>query len=158
MQVDTFAKNLHDTLAARNLTDIIDIVFVSDHGMTDTSHPEHVYMEDILGEDGMKEIEHEDGWPSMGLRFNAKANSSKYLSLLREASDANPEKFSVFTHETMPERYHFSKNERIAPIYVVPEIDYVLTTRAEGDVGKSKGVSLLVLYPPLADKFTESRL
>lgn len=58
--VDVFAKDLHDSLAARNLTDIVDIVFVSDHGMTDTSHPEMVYLDDILGE-AYNTIEHEDG-------------------------------------------------------------------------------------------------
>lgn len=59
-EVDVFAKDIHDSLAARNLTDIVDVVFVSDHGMTDTSHPELIYVDDILG-DGFKMIEHEDG-------------------------------------------------------------------------------------------------
>jgi predicted AlkP superfamily pyrophosphatase or phosphodiesterase len=143
--VDVFAKDLHTSLKARNLTDIVDIVFVSDHGMTDTSHPELVYMDDILGSDGLAMIEHEDGWPSMGLRFYPQTNISHYLDLLLKASDANPEKFNVYTHETMPERYHFSHNERIAPIYVVPNIGYALTTKKEGDVGMSKGVGTLLL-------------
>jgi Type I phosphodiesterase / nucleotide pyrophosphatase len=43
------------------LTDVVDIVFVSDHGMTDTSHPELVYMDDILSSDGLAAIDHEDG-------------------------------------------------------------------------------------------------
>jgi predicted AlkP superfamily pyrophosphatase or phosphodiesterase len=139
LEVDGFAKNLHDALADRHLTDIVDIVFVSDHGMTDTSHPELVYMDDILGDDGLKDIAHEDGWPSMGLRFKDEANVTKYLGNLLRASDAHPEKFSVFTHDSMPERYHFANNDRIAPIYVVPKIGYVLTTKAEGDVGMTKG-------------------
>lgn len=138
-QVDTFAEDLQRAFRARNLTDIIDVIFVSDHGMTDTSHPELVYMDDILGEDGLNAIEHEDGWPAMGLRFYENANVSHYLDALLKAADANPEKFHVYTHETMPERYHFTKHERIAPIYVVPEIGYVLTTRAEGNVGMTKG-------------------
>jgi len=104
IQVDAFAKDLHDALAARNLQDIVDIVFVSDHGMTDTSHPEAVYMDDILGAAGLKEIAHEDGWPSMGLWFHATANVSRHLKVLLEASDRNPEKFDVYTHDTMPER------------------------------------------------------
>lgn len=29
--------------------------------MTDTSHPEFIYLDDILGEEGMKSIEHTDG-------------------------------------------------------------------------------------------------
>ncbi|KAF9562603.1 Phosphodiest-domain-containing protein [Agrocybe pediades] len=139
VKVDTFAKDLHDSLAQRNLTDIVDIVFVSDHGMTDTSHPESVYMDDILGAEGIAGIAHEDGWPSMGLRFHPHVNVSKHLEDLLRASDENPEKFEVYTHETMPERYHFANHERIAPIYVVPKIGYILTTHAEGDTGMSKG-------------------
>lgn len=59
--VDTFAKDLHTQLEARNLTEIVDVIFVSDHGMTDTSHPELVYLDDILGKKGYADIEHEDG-------------------------------------------------------------------------------------------------
>lgn len=141
-QVDIFAKDLHTGLQARNLTDIVDIVFVSDHGMTDTSHPELIFMDDILGSDGLKMIEHEDGWPSMGLRFRPEANSSYYLQKLIQASETNGHKFDVYTHETMPERYHFSHNDRIAPIYVVPKMGYALTTYEQGNVGMSKGVRL----------------
>ncbi|KAG6906153.1 hypothetical protein DXG01_015660 [Tephrocybe rancida] len=138
-KVDSFAKDLQLALHARNLTDIVDIVFVSDHGMTDTSHPELVYMDDIIGEQGLSDIEHEDGWPSMGIRFRPGSNETHYYELLMKAAAENPEKFGVYTHETMPERYHFSNNERIAPIYVVPKIGYVLTTKEEGDTGMSKG-------------------
>jgi predicted AlkP superfamily pyrophosphatase or phosphodiesterase len=59
--VDTFAKDLHDSLVARNLTEIVDVVFVSDHGMTNTSHPELVYIDDILGEEGWRAVKHDDG-------------------------------------------------------------------------------------------------
>ncbi|GJE99017.1 phosphodiesterase domain-containing protein [Phanerochaete sordida] len=137
-QVDVFAKDIHDSLEARNLTDIIDVVFVSDHGMTDTSHPDFIYIDDILG-DGFRELEHVDGWPAMGLRFSPKANTSYYLDVLTQAAVASSGKFDVFTHDTMPSRYHFSYNERIAPIYVVPRIGYVLTDRVTNDTGLNKG-------------------
>lgn len=145
VEVDLFAKNLHGELASRNLLDIVDVIFVSDHGMTDTSHPELIYMDDILGEDGMKAIAHEDGWPAMGLRFHETANVSKHLTGLLKASSENPEKFNVYTSISMPERLHFTNNERIAPIYVVPNIGYALTTKPEGDVGMNKGVSTFFL-------------
>ncbi|KAM6494084.1 Phosphodiest domain containing protein [Amanita muscaria] len=138
-EVDLFAKNLHDNLEVRNLTDIVDVVFVSDHGMTDTSHPELVYVDDILGKEGMAAIEHEDGWPAMGFWFNSQSNIPKYLDLLLNASTKNPEKFAVYTHDSMPQKYHFANNERIAPIYVIPSIGYALTTHAEGADGMSKG-------------------
>ncbi|KAI0632394.1 Phosphodiest-domain-containing protein [Trametes polyzona] len=137
-EVDAFARDLHNAVEARNLTDILDIVFVSDHGMTDMSHPELVYVDDILGE-GFKRIEHEDGWPAMGLRFASKADEERYLEVLLEAAALSNGKFDVFTHETMPERWHFAHNERIAPIYVVPRMGYALTNRLEDGAGMSKG-------------------
>ncbi|OSD07488.1 Phosphodiest-domain-containing protein [Trametes coccinea BRFM310] len=137
-EVDVFAKDLHDAIEARNLTDIFDIVFVSDHGMTDMSHPELVYVDDILQE-GFNRIVHEDGWPAMGLRFASKDDEETYYRVLLNASIASNGKFDVYTHETMPERWHFAHNERIAPIYVVPRLGYVLTDRIENGAGMSKG-------------------
>ena len=100
------------------------------------------------------------GWPSKGLTFSDKCNQTKYLNILLDAAAQNPEKFDVFTHETMPVRYHFANNYRIAPIYVVPKIGYALTTHEEGDDGMSKGVSInfTVTSKRDSDLFTESRL
>lgn len=76
----------------------------------------------------------------MGLHFDPSTNTSYYLDLLLAAAADNSEKFNVYTPQTMPERYHFSRSTRVAPVYVVPNVGYVLTTRKEGDVGLSKGV------------------
>ncbi|KAE9408893.1 Phosphodiest-domain-containing protein [Gymnopus androsaceus JB14] len=140
-QVDLFAAALHDSLADRNLTDIVDIVFVSDHGMTDTSHPTLIYVddEDMLGEQGLSAVIHEDGWPAMGMRFNSKQNESHYLEKLLDSQHPHAEGFDVYSKETMPSRWHFAHHDRIAPVWIVPKIGYALTTREEGDVGMSKG-------------------
>ena len=81
----------------------------------------------------------------MGLRFSPEVDSTYYLNVLLEAAAASGGKFDVYTHETMPNRYHFANqvhHQRIAPIYVVPKIGYVLTDRIENGTGLSKGVSL----------------
>ena len=143
--VDLFARNLQTAVKDCNLTEIVGIVFVSDHGMADTSHPEWVYIDDYLGKEAVDLIEHEDGWPSIGLRFSPEANTTKYLNILLEAAKNNSEKFDVYTHETMPERYHLSHGPRIAPIYIVPKYGYALTTRGRGESGVTKGVCLPLL-------------
>ncbi|KAJ4482357.1 alkaline-phosphatase-like protein [Lentinula aciculospora] len=140
-QVDLFAAALHDSLADRNLTDIVDVVFVSDHGMTDTSHPTLIYVDDddMLGEQGLNAVVHEDGWPAMGLRFNSIQNESYYLEKLLTSKHPHSEGFNVYTKETMPPRWHFAHHDRISPVWIVPKIGYALTTRKEGDVGMNKG-------------------
>ena len=145
--VDLFAKNLQDALKARSLTEIVDVVFVSDHGMADTSNPEWIYIDDYLGKKALDFIEHEDGWPSIGLRFSPEANTTAYLNLLLEAAKNNGEKFDVYTHETMPTRYHYSHTPRIAPIYIIPKYGYALTTRVRGGSGMTKGVGPFLSFP-----------
>lgn len=115
--------------------------------MTDTSHPTFIWMDapDLLGADGYAAIAHEDGWPSMGLRFRTPADEATYVAKLRAAAEGKYKGcFDVWTKETMPERYHFAANERIAPVYVVPREGYALTTREEGGAGMSKGVSTVL--------------
>ncbi|KIJ64399.1 hypothetical protein HYDPIDRAFT_28347 [Hydnomerulius pinastri MD-312] len=152
-EIDTFAHSLHTSLLARNLSQICDVIFVSDHGMGDTSDVEWVYVdgEGILG-DTWKNVTHHDGWPSMGLRFVEGTDERIVLEKLVQASK-NPEferKFEVYTAEgyvggdvvdalTMPTRYHFSSHERIAPIWIVPKLGYALTTKAMGEDGMSIG-------------------
>lgn len=134
---------MHNELADRNLTDIVDVIFVSDHGMTGV-YPQMIYLDDIIGADGIAAIEHSDGWPSRGLRFSSAANESHYLRILLKSASENQEKFDVYTHDTMPERYHYANSERIAPVYAVPKLGYAFTTEKEADTGFSTGVSSLI--------------
>ncbi|KAF9242638.1 alkaline-phosphatase-like protein [Melanogaster broomeanus] len=151
--IDTFARDLHNSLLSRNLSQIVDVIFVSDHGMGDTSAVEWIYIdgENILG-DTWENVTHYDGWPSMGLRFTEETDQRIVLETLVRASN-DPEfsgKFEVYTTDSyaggrlaeatpMPLRYHFSSNERIAPIWIVPTLGYALTTKWMGEEGMSTG-------------------
>ncbi len=59
--VDEFAASIHSSLRERNLTQIVDVIFVSDHGMTNTSNTRLVYLDDVMGQENVGQIEHEDG-------------------------------------------------------------------------------------------------
>ncbi|KAG8832826.1 hypothetical protein FRC17_000580 [Serendipita sp. 399] len=139
-QVDVFAKDVHQALLDRNLTHIVDVIYVSDHGMTDTSGSRVVHLDEIIGKEGVNEIIYEDGWPNFGLRFSASANVSHYLSVFEQysASHHPDSPFAVYTPETMPRRYHFSNNQRIAPIYLCPRLGWVISN-TQSETGRPKG-------------------
>lgn len=80
------------------------------------------------------------GWPAVGLWLSPRANISRSMEILLSSPDAIEGKFDVYTHDTMPTRYHFSNNPRIAPIYVVPKMGYALSDHIQGDDGVQKGV------------------
>ncbi|PWW76870.1 Phosphodiest-domain-containing protein, partial [Tuber magnatum] len=141
-EVDAMLTDLLGGLNARNLTDLINIIVVSDHGMASTSHERLIYIDGIID---MSLIEHTDGWPLYGLRPYANVNlTALYETLLSEtlADQAQGRKhWDVYLRdENMPARWHFSNNNRIAPLWVVPETGYAIVTREEYDVdAPSKG-------------------
>jgi len=55
----------------------------------------------------------------------------RMLTLLQDAARQQSEAFSVFTRETLPVRFHFADNHRIAPIYVMPNVGWAITNQNE---------------------------
>jgi len=140
-EVDAMLTDLFGGLNARNLTDLINIIVVSDHGMASTSRERLIYIDDIID---MSLIEHTDGWPLYGLRPYENVNlTALYETLLLEtlADQAKGKKhWDVYLRDkNMPARWHFSNNNRIAPLWVVPETGYAIVTREEYDVNTNKG-------------------
>jgi predicted AlkP superfamily pyrophosphatase or phosphodiesterase len=150
--IDKFTEKLQLQIEARNLTNILDIIFVSDHGMTDTPATQLIYLDEYIGSEGVGHLEHIDGWPGLGLRFKEDLGETQALQLVEKLATAaqiagtfevyaKSDHFARGVAEVMPERWHYDHNERIAPVWVVPKIGYVITTKARGDAGMSLGVS-----------------
>lgn len=88
----------------------------------------------------------------MGLWFKPGVDATAALSRLVLASESG--KFDVYTTATythitseltamaptMPERYHYSSSQRLAPIWVIPRMGYTLTDRVENGGLMSIGV------------------
>ena len=133
-EVDGMLASLFSGIESRNLTDIVNVVVVSDHGMATTDITRLIQLDDLLD---TNEIEHTDGWPLYGLRpFNqSEAKLAELYSSLK-VQEANHEgKFKVFLRDDdMPERYHFANNQRIAPLWIVPEVGFAIAPKHEFDV------------------------
>jgi predicted AlkP superfamily pyrophosphatase or phosphodiesterase len=141
-EVDDMLETMFRGLEERNLTSVVNVVVVSDHGMATTSTDRLIQLDDIID---MSLIHRMDGWPLYGLRPKDPSPSqlrSLYETLLEE-SKQNPN-FDVYLRdETMPERYHFSNNERIAPLWIVPKTGWAIVTREHFDVKEAKEKGLV---------------
>lgn len=126
-------KGLHD----RNLTNIVNVVVVSDHGMATTDVSRMIQLEDIVDPE---ELSHIDGWPLYGLRLKNPDNLYPLYDKLKRKHGQNPN-IEIYLRENMPERYHFSKNDRIAPLWIIPKAGWAIVTKSEFDIekGKEKG-------------------
>ena len=134
--VDSMLMLLMEGLYNRNLTEVVNLVVVSDHGMASTSTSRLIQLDELLGSDFDK-IERIDGWPLRGIRLlpefdNTEEYRKMHDNLLVFAS--RYKSFEVYTKENMPERYHFSNNDRIAPLWVIPETGYAVVEKPDYNV------------------------
>lgn len=67
-EMDHFAQRIMQLLEERNLTEIVDVIFLSDHGMAETKNEQLIFLDDILGEEGFAGITHQDGTRSLHLQ------------------------------------------------------------------------------------------
>ncbi|KAJ9614649.1 hypothetical protein H2200_002786 [Cladophialophora chaetospira] len=132
--VDSMLTILVEGLLARNLTEIVNMVIVSDHGMATTATERLVQLDDIID---MSLVDHIDGWPLRGLRLKNPDRDVPILydQLSKEA--AKGDRFEVYTLETMPERYHFTQNDRIAPLWIVPKTGWAVVEKSDFDVSEA---------------------
>ncbi|KAG5912634.1 hypothetical protein E4U42_002088, partial [Claviceps africana] len=130
-RVDAMLDKLFRGLQARNLTDIVNLVVVSDHGMATTDTSRLIQLEDLVDPAA---IQHTDGWPLYGLRPRNPDHVPALHAQLRAKAAATPH-FDVYLRDAdMPARYHFSRNPRIAPLWIVPRTGWAIVRRDELDV------------------------
>lgn len=133
--VDTMLHDIFVGIDERNLTDIVNVVVVSDHGMATTSIDRLIQLDDLIDLDL---IEHIDGWPLYGLRPKDPIDLRGLYDRLSVEAEKNTN-FEVYLRdENMPERYHFTKNDRIAPLWVVPKTGWAIVHKEDFDIREAK--------------------
>ncbi|KAM9897145.1 hypothetical protein OXX79_007057 [Metschnikowia pulcherrima] len=135
--VDDFVRLAQEKLLERNLQNIVNMIIVSDHGMAPTSNDRLLFLDDVVDTD---EIEHVDGWPLFGLRPKNDVPVDKIYNEIKEKL-AKPntgygQNFTLYKVEDFPPEWQFGGNTsdhvfnyRLAPLWIVPDVGYSVTTR-----------------------------
>ena len=133
--VDAMLHEIFVGIEERNLTDIVNVVVVSDHGMATLSIDRLIQLDDLIDVDL---IEHIDGWPHYGLRPKKLGDiPNLYDQLSAEAEKSS--NFDVYLRDqNMPERYHFQNNDRIAPLWMMPRAGWIIVKKEEFNVQEAK--------------------
>lgn len=130
--VDNMVNGILDGLDERGLADVVNVIVVSDHGMASTDATRLYQLEDLID---TSIIEHIDGWPLYGLRLIDKdpAHLDRVYSKLHEDLKDDPN-IEVRLRSNMPEKYHFSDNDRIAPLWLIPKAGWAIVKEDEFNV------------------------
>ncbi|KAI1337106.1 ectonucleotide pyrophosphatase/phosphodiesterase family member 1 [Xylariaceae sp. FL0016] len=134
-EVDTMLDQIFHGLEERNLTDIVNVIIVSDHGMATTDVSRMIQVEDLIDLD---KVDHLDGWPLVGVRPKKPEYLQELYEQAAEKGRSNPN-FEVYLKDKdMPERYHFHTNDRIAPLWIIPKTGWAIVEKAEFDIAEAK--------------------
>lgn len=121
VEMDSILGYLLDEKDKIGLGDRLNIILVSDHGMASTSAERVIFLEDIIDLDSVDMV----SWtPVAMIKPNEGSTSEVY-----EALKAKEENYRVYLKEDLPERFHFSKHDRIPEIIMIADVGYTITSR-----------------------------
>lgn len=137
--VDDFVASMIQEIKSRNLNDIVNLVVVSDHGMAPTSNDRLLFLDDVVD---LSKLAHIDGWPLFGLRPNKDHSVDEIYNEVKEKfekfDDKTKKGFSYYKVEDFPKEWNFGGkledhkfNYRLAPIWIVPNTGYAITTKQQ---------------------------
>jgi len=129
-RVDSMIGRLVDGIAARGLTDRVNVVVVSDHGMTDVAPDHIIYLSDYFSPDDADVVDASE----LG---QIRPRPGKLEQVYAKLHGAHPH-LSVYRKEEMPARFHYDDNARITPLLLVSDLGWVMTTRARTSNWKPK--------------------
>ncbi len=121
-RVDSQLAALWTGIEARNLEDVVNVIVVSDHGMTQLSRDSVIFLDDYINMNDVKVI---DWSPATAIRPLPGYEDAVYTAL----KGAHP-KMHVYKKGHLPEKYHYNDNEFIQPIIAVADLHWTIAQRS----------------------------
>ena len=122
LKVDSDIQYLIDGLKKRKLFDEIDLIFVSDHGMTSLDPKQLIALEKMID---INQVETIGGGALLGVFPKPGFEDSIYQSLRKVQSH-----FKVFKRDEVPERFHYTQSKRIPPILCLADEHWYMSPKA----------------------------
>ncbi len=131
--VDQMIGRLLSGLKKRKIRDDVNIILVSDHGMTSVPGKNMIVLDELFDTSEAERV----FWVGEIIQIFPKPGmeDSIYNSIKAEL----PETAKVYKKNEIPERYKYRDNPRIAPILVLPDEGWILTTRERYEKAKKEG-------------------
>jgi predicted AlkP superfamily pyrophosphatase or phosphodiesterase len=133
LNVDAEIGRLVEGLKKRGLWTDVNLIIVSDHGMA-TEDPKNTIVMDELFDPGLAE---KVLWTAEIVSIFP--NPGKENLIYNSLTEKLPAHAKVYRKAEMPARFHYSNSPRIAPLLVLPDEGWTLTTRSKLDQQKAEG-------------------
>lgn len=133
---DKSIGRLLEGLEERNLTNIVNVIVVSDHGMSTTDKSRLIYYDDVLTSKELDMIWKIEAYPTLGIRPRPDLNQEEAVETLYQAfrrlyDSLETPHFEVYKKQDFPARFHFRDNVRIPPLLVLPDAGWNFVTHKD---------------------------
>lgn len=118
--LDNLTKYIQDQLEINNQSDRVNVVHLSDHGMTNVASPQFIDINQWLTSGTYKMYQTS---PVVQIIPNYNANETDILRRLQVAAKQNGH-FNVYTKDNVPRRWHIENEQRMGPILLVADVNY----------------------------------
>jgi len=123
---DVLVGYLHEKLEENNLTDNVNIIIVSDHGMAELSADRVIMIDELIDLDRVQII---DRSPVAMMNPDPEYMEDAYNALKENEKMG----YRVYKKENLPERFRIKNHRRTPEIIVIAEIGYTITTNTRLD-------------------------
>ena len=117
-RVDSQLVALWAGIQERKLDGVVNMMVVSDHGMTQLSRDSVIFLDDYINMNDVKVV---DWSPVTAIRPLAGYEDAVYAAL----KGAHP-KMQVYKKGEVPEKYHYNNNEFIQPIVAIADLHWTI--------------------------------
>lgn len=120
--IDKAVNKLQEKLIKKNLSDKVNIIIVSDHGMSDTSSTKVTYinLQDVI------KVEDIEMMLDKGSLTMIKPKKNKLDAVINDLKKANIRGLNIFKKEDIPNHYHFKNHRLVLPIVLTADEGYYI--------------------------------
>ncbi len=122
VNADSLLGYLMEQVEAKGLTNNLDILITSDHGMAELSEDKVIFLDEIIDLDDVEVID----WSPVALLQPIEGKKEDVYNSLKE----NEENFRVYYRDDLPSEYGFSSHPRIPEIIMMADVPYSITSRS----------------------------
>ncbi|KAF9896397.1 hypothetical protein BX616_007539, partial [Lobosporangium transversale] len=130
VQVDSALGELLDGIRSRNLTNIVNLVLVSDHGMSYVTNDKSIYYDDYIDTSDL--LFEESLQPHLAIWTKDPKRTDEIYHTLKRVQKRDQLPFQVYRREEIPARFNYANNDRIPPVVALADPGYVMTRRDMG--------------------------
>ncbi|KAJ1982424.1 hypothetical protein H4R34_001717 [Dimargaris verticillata] len=123
-RIDESVGYLQAGLAERHLADVVNVIYLSDHGMAAVPQTNIIYLDDYVH---IPTVRYVYGHPLAEILPHSDGDVAALYEDLVIKSNKQP--WTVYLKQDLPRHWHFADNDRIPPIVCVPDEGWVFFTR-----------------------------